>query len=1054
MTFLNFLTLNVRGLNSPVKRIKCLDYLKRKNVDIAFIQETHLKSSDVNRFQNKNVKVLSSSSASNKTKGTLIVVRRRLELTLRTVGSDNDGRFCYAVVTLKGSKFCLASIYAPNTFNTNFFNSIKSTLLNFSDSILILAGDFNLIIDPVLDTTKHDSSFRKPASLYITTFLEELNIIDAWRQLNPSTQDYTYFSARHSSYSRIDFFFISPALLKYNAQVTILPMLLSDHSPISFSLQNFSETIRCKRWRFNTTLLQNKDFLIHITESLKEFLHLNGQSSVNPHILWEVTKCHIRGVCTSFSSYLSKKRRETLENLENQISSFEAQQKINFTETTQRLLSSARSEHRCLTTAHAEFLHLKTRQKYYEYSERPSKLLALKLKQSEHIASINCIKNYAGDLCTLPSDINLVFTQYYSKLYTSEAPEDHQEIESFLDSLNFPILSDSHFSLLEAPITLKEVEDALVAMPKGKSPGLDGIPPELLSALWHLIGPIVFDSFNFSLDVGSFHRDQKIALISLLLKKGKDPAKCSSYRPLSILNADFKLFAKVLSRRLDSVVPLLLHPDQTGFVKGRMASDNIRRLLHVIDAASEKHPSAILSLDAEKAFDRVEWSFLLAVLKHFGFGPSFIHMVQTLYIDPSARVQTGHPGASDFFLTRGTRQGCPLSPALFALSLEPLALALRQNNVVTPVQIRNRAHYISLYADDILLYLTDITNSLPKVLNLFHTFGSFSGYKINWSKSILMPLHLIPTNLNLPNFPVSIQPQGFTYLGITIKPTISQIIKDNFYSVLIKVKKDFHMWSSLNCGLFGRISTIKMNILPRITFLFSMLPLPPPTTFFKDLESLCRNFIWKGKRARISLSTLSRPKIFGGLALPNFKYYFWSFQLRALKVWLDPSSEVPWRAIENALTYPIRIQDLPFSSVKPKTAKSHMGSIISNTLSIWYCIEKHLSITCKFHSSSPIWHKNALLSGSMPFTFHQWSKQGIKVLGDIFDDQGLRSFQDLTNSYSIPGSSWFFYLQLRTALKTYGVPWDVSLGFHPIIALCSSKSKLVSFLHQACFNWY
>lgn len=149
-----------------------------------------------------------------------------------------------------------------------------------------------------------------------------------------------------------------------------------------------------------------------------------------------------------------------------------------------------------------------------------------------------------------------------------------------------------------------------------------------------------------------------------------------------------------------------------------------------------------------------------------------------------------------------------------------------------------------------------------------------------------------------------------------------------------------------------------------------MLPLPPPTTlFFKDLESLRRNVIWKGERARISLSNLSLAKSLGGLAFPNFKYYFWTFQLRAIKIWLDPSSKVPWCATENALSHPIRLQGLPFSSFKLKTAKSHMGSIISNTLSIWYSIEKHLSIVCKFHTFSSIWHNNALLSRSMPFTF-------------------------------------------------------------------------------------
>ncbi len=105
---------------------------------------------------------------------------------------------------------------------------------------------------------------------------------------------------------------------------------------------------------------------------------------------------------------------------------------------------------------------------------------------------------------------------------------------------------------------------------------------ELLSELWHIIGPILLDSIIFSLKVGSFHRDQKTALISLLLKRDKDPAECTSYRPLSILNCDFKLYAKVLSRRLDFCITSLIHPDQTSFVKAHLASDSVCHLLHII----------------------------------------------------------------------------------------------------------------------------------------------------------------------------------------------------------------------------------------------------------------------------------------------------------------------------------------------------------------------------------------------------------------------------------------------------------------------------------------
>ena len=120
---------------------------------------------------------------------------------------------------------------------------------------------------------------------------------------------------------------------------------------------------------------------------------------------------------------------------------------------------------------------------------------------------------------------------------------------------------------------------------------------------------------NFSIEKGGFSRDVNTALISLLMKKDKNPTDCSSYHPLSLLNSDVKIFAKLIAKlialRLESHMPELVSSDQTGFIKSRTAADNIRRLLHIIDAAPGcETPMSVLSLDAMKAFDRLEWSFL------------------------------------------------------------------------------------------------------------------------------------------------------------------------------------------------------------------------------------------------------------------------------------------------------------------------------------------------------------------------------------------------------------------------------------------------------------
>ena len=135
---------------------------------------------------------------------------------------------------------------------------------------------------------------------------------------------------------------------------------------------------------------------------------------------------------------------------------------------------------------------------------------------------------------------------------------------------------------LDAPISLEELKEAAVTMQRNKSPGIDGIPTELYITFWDKLGPLMLDMVRTSIDEG-FSRDVNLALISLLLKKDKDPVDCASYRPLSLLNADLKIYAKVLAIRIQNHMPKLVNCDQTGFIKGRMAADNVRRLLHVVD---------------------------------------------------------------------------------------------------------------------------------------------------------------------------------------------------------------------------------------------------------------------------------------------------------------------------------------------------------------------------------------------------------------------------------------------------------------------------------------
>lgn len=294
---------------------------------------------------------------------------------------------------------------------------------------------------------------------------------------------------------------------------------------------------------------------------------------------------------------------------------------------------------------------------------------------------------------------------------------------------------------------------------------------------------------------GSFGRDVNTALITLILKKDKDPTNCGNYRPLSLLNADIKLFSKTLAGRLEVYLPKLIHPDQSGFVKKRLSADNLRRLLHILDSSDSLSSKAILSVDAEKAFDRLEWSFLWSVLRHMGLGSNFVNMIKTIYANPSASVVTGNIHSPPFKLSRSSRQGDPISSMLFILSLEPLAQSLRLSTNITPIKIKSTLHHISLFADDVLLFFSDIKYSLPNILSKFEQFSYVSSYKINWSKSSLLPLNSVSkeecTEFNIPVV------SHFKYLGVNVFASLEKTITKNYNNTLSMVKKDLERWQKL-----------------------------------------------------------------------------------------------------------------------------------------------------------------------------------------------------------------------------------------------------------------
>lgn len=1051
MVRINILSLNVRGLNSSIKRTRVLDLLHRKNIDVAFLQETHLIARDSQRMQNKRYIPITSSSCKSKKKGVTILYKRNSNFIIEHSGSDDDGRIAYCCTLIEGKKFAFVNIYAPNSYDAEFFPNVLKTLLSLQGYSIIIGSDMNAVLDTVLDHSNSSVSVaQSQSSKALRLFTKDLDVCDVWRIHNPTAKEYTYFSPHHKSFSRIDYILISSSLLPGLINIEFLPQSISDHNGI---VAQFQINTPCKpsRWRFNTFLLQNEDFITQLRAGLIEFININQNSVSDLDMLWESIKGFLRNNSISFSARLKKNYFEQILTLERKCGELETELGYTFSNDTQQKLKVERAALNDLLRRRAEYLMHITKHKYYIDGSRPSRLLALTLKKHERRFNIQAIKNPKSGLTSNPTVINQTFMSFFERLYISETQPNTDNLNKFFDQLNLNSLSKEEADSLDSEITLEELHKAVLCSNKGKSPGIDGLPIDLYLVMWDQLGPIWLRTINKAISKGHFHKDLNTALITVLPKPGKDHSDCSNYRPISLINDDVKMYAKVIAIRLQSVIHKLIDPDQSGFITGRMASDNIRRVLHIIAESGElKTPSGLLFIDAEKAFDRLEWSYLWFTLKKFNFGDQFINMIKTLYNNPMARVSTGGLMSDTFNICRGTRQGCPLSPLMFNLSIEPLAQFVRQCKNINPIQLGSSIHSISLYADDTLLFLSDIQRSLPNALQIIDEFGALSGFKINHSKTILMPLNSNCFHFSIPNnIQVSTQVK---YLGIELRPTLPQISKVNYMSIFEKVEADIQRWMCLPSSPAARMSTIKMNILPRINFISLMLPLPPPVNYWKKLDSLLIKYIWNGKRPRIKWSSLQRNKINGGLGCPNFKLYHWSFILLSVTKWFDPSWQSSWKQIEKERISPIRLQDFLFSGISHRKCTLYYGPILSYTLQIFKKIEACFSSKTLWHTYTPIWHNLNLLSGGQPFVQPSWAVKGILTLNDIKGEDSILDFRDLIEKFNISRNTLFLYFKIRAVLKTHKVPWGKNLQTHPVVKwICNAPNTRIASYFYLCF---
>ncbi|CAM2106257.1 unnamed protein product [Caretta caretta] len=318
---------------------------------------------------------------------------------------------------------------------------------------------------------------------------------------------------------------------------------------------------------------------------------------------------------------------------------------------------------------------------------------------------VTCLLAEDGTPLTDPLEMCGRAHDYYTSLFSPD-PTDPGACRVLWEEL--PTVSVGDQDRLELSLTLAEFSEALHCMPTNKSPGMDGLTVEFYRAFWDILGPDLATVWAESLQGGVL------------------PLSCST---------DYKIVAKAISLWLGSVMADAIHPDQTYTVLGRSIFDNLFLVRDLLELGHRDNLSfALLSLDQEKAFDRVDHGYLLGTLQAFGFGPQFVSFLQVLNASAECLVKLNWTLTEPVSFGRGVRQGCPLLGQLYALAIEPFLCLLRRRLTGLVLREPELRLVLSAYTDDVLLVVQD-PGDLARVEACQAIYSAVSSARVNWVKS-------------------------------------------------------------------------------------------------------------------------------------------------------------------------------------------------------------------------------------------------------------------------------------------------------------------------------
>lgn len=764
-------------------------------LDVVCLQETHhvtaedqaltqhaLHSASERRHQPGWVIAAHSwSSVGPRTAGVAILIRANLLAPsamqpLPTPAGVPTGWFTACQLLWGGHRLQICSIYMPQASREGA-TSLRQQLIQTclaptaasaaaEGTLVMWCGDFNFVENPALDCSAGPAGRTGDAvpTQHLRTAGTAAAMVDSFRTVHTDQREYTHlYRAPHPGGSRLDRIYVPEAACPLITRATIHTASPSDHRPALLHLAAHPQPPAQKiPRRLRLFILAHPDLKRALGLWLDEQAAAApvGEEQAHQAILdwWPVFKRRL-------TAQVARLNREALIRRSRPTAS--VQQLVDAARAAANALDANPQDAACLAeavdaqVAVQRAMHaaagaevLAARREQISDGERPTPGLTRLVHET-------CGGNSGGggpgptilrdprtgQLAKDPGRVAQIIADYWrgvsalppvTELPPAVKQQAQVQVMEALRAHPMRLPEDPEDALGRPRVSSTEVLAALKATPRGKAPGWDGLPAELYKAFNRQLAPLLAALYTAIGTTGRMPACFTDGIIKVLYKKG-DPTQPGNYRPITLLNTDYRTLAKVLAARLGPALHTTVSAEQTAFLPGRLIGANIFALRHLPHLLRRQGREAIVAfLDFAKAYDTVHRDFLLEAMKELGASENMCKWIRTLLSDTQAQALVGGRLSQPVHMAAGVRQGCPLAPLLYLFVAQALLSWLQRNNMGIRLDPTDADRTTAVQFADDGQVLLEGDEAVPYFLGVMNTFAQATGQRLNCNKVELL----------------------------------------------------------------------------------------------------------------------------------------------------------------------------------------------------------------------------------------------------------------------------------------------------------------------------